>query len=131
MSLPSISSRQRRASAWAALTATLAAALLVACGGGAADPGTAAPSSPTATVYAAGPITGFGSVIVNGVRFDDTSASITDDDGKTMAESQLRLGMPESLTDVFQGLLLYTLLGCDTLIAYRIKSTWSNKEGVK
>lgn len=96
MTLPSISSRQRRASAWAALTATLAAALLVACGGG-ADTGTATPSSPTATVYAAGPITGFGSVIVNGVRFDDTSASITDDDGKAMAESQLRLGMQAEL----------------------------------
>ncbi|QDL38814.1 ABC transporter permease [Rhodoferax sediminis] len=45
--------------------------------------------------------------------------------------AQSRLGLPKSLTDVFQGLLLFTLLGCDTLIAYRIKSTWSNKEGVK
>lgn len=97
MTLPSTSSRQRRTSAWAALTATLAAALLAACGGGAADPGTTTPASPTATVYAAGPITGFGSVIVNGVRFDDTSASITDDDGKAMAESQLRLGMQAEL----------------------------------
>ena len=43
--------------------------------------------------------------------------------------AQSRLGLPKSLTDVFQGLLLFTLLGCDTLIAYRIKSTWSNKEG--
>ncbi|OOG52107.1 ABC transporter permease [Polaromonas sp. C04] len=45
--------------------------------------------------------------------------------------AQSRLGLPKSLTDVFQGLLLFTLLGCDTLIAYRIKTTWSNKEGVK
>ena len=45
--------------------------------------------------------------------------------------AQSRLGLPKSLTDVFQGLLLFTLLGCDTLIAYRIKSTWMKKEGVK
>jgi simple sugar transport system permease protein len=35
--------------------------------------------------------------------------------------AQSRLGLPKSLTGVFQGLLLFTLLGCDTLIAYRIR----------
>lgn len=35
--------------------------------------------------------------------------------------AQSRLGLPKSLTGVFQGLLLFTLLACDTLIAYRIK----------
>ncbi|MDP3135040.1 MAG: ABC transporter permease [Burkholderiaceae bacterium] len=34
-----------------------------------------------------------------------------------------RLGLPKSLTGVFQGLLLFTLLACDTLIAYRIRFT--------
>jgi len=29
--------------------------------------------------------------------------------------------LPKSLTGVFQGLLLFTLLACDTLIAYRIR----------
>ena len=33
--------------------------------------------------------------------------------------AQSRLGLPKSLTGVFQGLLLFTLLACDTLIAYR------------
>jgi len=33
------------------------------------------------------------------------------------------------LTGVFQGLLLFTLLACDTLIAYRIKRTVSVKAG--
>jgi simple sugar transport system permease protein len=37
--------------------------------------------------------------------------------------AQSRLGLPKSLTGVFQGLLLFTLLACDTLIAYRIKWT--------
>ena len=34
--------------------------------------------------------------------------------------AQSRLGLPRSITGVFQGLLLFTLLACDTLIAYRI-----------
>ncbi|AMO22351.1 ABC transporter permease [Ramlibacter solisilvae] len=33
--------------------------------------------------------------------------------------AQSRLGLPKSLTGVFQGLLLFTLLACDTLVAYR------------
>lgn len=35
--------------------------------------------------------------------------------------AQSRLGLPKSLTGVFQGLLLFTLLTCDTLIAYRVR----------
>ncbi len=35
--------------------------------------------------------------------------------------AQSRLGLPKSLTGVFQGLLLFTLMGCDTLIAYRVR----------
>src|SRR5262249_22089859 len=33
--------------------------------------------------------------------------------------AQSRLGLPKSLTGVFQGLLLFALLACDTLIYYR------------
>jgi general nucleoside transport system permease protein len=35
--------------------------------------------------------------------------------------AQSRLGLPQSLTGVFQGLLLFTLLACDTLIGYHIR----------
>ena len=35
--------------------------------------------------------------------------------------AQSRLGFPKSITGVFQGLLLFSLLACDTLVAYRIK----------
>jgi len=35
--------------------------------------------------------------------------------------AQSRLGLPKAITGVFQGLLLFALLACDTLIAYRIK----------
>lgn len=36
--------------------------------------------------------------------------------------AQSRLGLPKSLTDVFQGLLLFSLLACDTLIDYRVRN---------
>ncbi|TSE19225.1 Branched-chain amino acid transport system / permease component [Tepidimonas alkaliphilus] len=35
--------------------------------------------------------------------------------------AQSRLGLPKSITGVFQGLLLFALLACDTLIQYRIR----------
>ncbi|MHB1249184.1 MAG: ABC transporter permease [Polaromonas sp.] len=35
--------------------------------------------------------------------------------------AQSRLGLPKSITGVFQGLLLFNLLACDTLIAYQFK----------
>ena len=35
--------------------------------------------------------------------------------------AQSRLGLPKSITGVFQGLLLFALLACDTLVAYRIQ----------
>ena len=42
--------------------------------------------------------------------------------------AQSRLGLPKSITGVFQGLLLFTLLACDTLVAYRLR--WvRRKEG--
>jgi simple sugar transport system permease protein len=37
--------------------------------------------------------------------------------------AQSRLGLPKSLTGVFQGLLLVTLLAADTLIHYRVRRT--------
>jgi ABC-type uncharacterized transport system permease subunit len=35
--------------------------------------------------------------------------------------AQSRLGLPKSLSGVFQGLLLFTLLACDTLVNYRVR----------
>ena len=67
----------------------LAVGVLVACGGG----GSAGSTSPTASSFAAGPITGFGSVIVNGVRFDDSSAQVDDDDAVAHTRGDLKLGM--------------------------------------
>ena len=58
------------------------------CGGGVDSGGTGAQAS-----SASGPITGFGSVIVSGVHFDDSRASITDADGNTRTRDSLKLGM--------------------------------------
>jgi hypothetical protein len=44
-------------------------------------------------VIAIGPITGLGSIIVNGIRFDDSSAVVTDTNNKTTDASRLGLGM--------------------------------------
>ncbi len=35
--------------------------------------------------------------------------------------AQSRLGLPKSITGVFQGLLLFSLLACDTLMAYKVR----------
>jgi hypothetical protein len=67
----------------------LVAAALAGCGGG-GDGGVGTGGTGT---YAAGTITGFGSVIVNGIRFDDSSASVVDDDDAARSRDALKLGM--------------------------------------
>jgi hypothetical protein len=67
------------------------ATMLAACGGGGSDSSSGSTNGTTA--FASGPITGFGSVIVNGVRFDDSSARITDDDDMSLSRDELHLGM--------------------------------------
>ena len=72
--------------------AVAATALLVACGGGGSDSGGTAGES----VYQ-GTISGFGSVIVNGVRFDDSAARVTVDDA-VVSVGALKLGMRADVT---------------------------------
>jgi len=69
--------------------AVAATSLIVACGGGVDTGGTGAP----AQSYSAGRISGFGSIIVNGVHFDESAASIVDQDGVSRSRSELKLGM--------------------------------------
>ena len=76
------------------ITAVAAALALVAgCGGGSPDSSPVAAGAATATAYTEGTLNGFGSIIVNGVRFDETSASVTDDGGVQRTASSLKLGM--------------------------------------
>jgi hypothetical protein len=83
---PSYSYLQSRQPGW--FTALFIALVLAACGGGVDSGGTGAPAS-----SASGPITGFGSVIVNGVHYDESRANISDADGRVLHSDDLRLGM--------------------------------------
>ena len=76
----------------------MAVALLVAgCGGGggATDGGTAssppAATGSTKTMFVTGAIAGFGSVIVNGVRYDTESAQVSIED-KPATAGELKVG---------------------------------------
>jgi len=66
-----------------------ALALLGGCGG--VDSG--GTGTGAAATYVIGPITGFGSIIVNGVRYDDASARVEDEDGNLRSRDELALGM--------------------------------------
>lgn len=73
---------------WSRVLRTVACALALAgCGGGVESGGTGAP------VFASGTITGFGSIVVGSVHFDDSRASVTDADGGARSRDDLRLGM--------------------------------------
>ena len=78
-------------------TALASALALAGCGGGGSDGGStvAGVTSGGTGSFATGAITGFGSIIVGGVRFDDSKAiSVLDiDDDNTDLRSQLKLGM--------------------------------------
>lgn len=56
------------------------------CGGGVGTEG-------TGDGYAQGTISGFGSIFVNGVRYDDSGAAVLDGDGNAHTRDDLRLGM--------------------------------------
>lgn len=77
---------------------TLVAALVAACGG--VDSGG---TGQTAQTSSAGRISGFGSVIVNGVRFDDTRATVVDEDGVAHTRADLKLGMVVDITGELRG----------------------------
>ena len=77
-------------SAWSyARVGLLIAAFVAGCGGGVDSGGTGSPAS----AFASGPITGFGSIIVDGVHFDDRVATVSDLDGNLRSRDDLRLGM--------------------------------------
>lgn len=99
-------------------TAAAASAMLAACGGGGGSEGTAGDNPPVAsdgTSYTQGPISGFGSVFVGGVRFDDSLAVCTDEDGNARDRSALKLG---TTVEIDGGLVNRTLASA---LALRIR----------
>src|SRR5262245_38649851 len=71
------------------LLGLLVLASLTSCGG--------VDSGGTGSSVAYGPVNGLGSIIVNGVRFDDSAASISDEDDRPVARDRLQLGVVTSV----------------------------------
>lgn len=59
--------------------------LAASCGGGVDSGGTGGSMT-------SGPIDGLGSIILNGIRFDDSTAQVADDEGNTVSRERLKLG---------------------------------------
>jgi Domain of unknown function (DUF5666) len=80
---------------WMAIVATAATALVAACGGGGGDEqaSSGGVTDEASVAWAAGPISGLGSIIVNGVRYDDSNARVEDDDGNVRGAAELKVGM--------------------------------------
>jgi hypothetical protein len=96
-----------------ALSVLMSLTLLTNCGGGVGTGGTGRALS----TVAVGPINGYGSIIVNGVRFDDRYAVIQNDDGSVRSRGDLKLGM---VTEV-DGVDLTTFAGKQSATASSIR----------
>ena len=90
---------------WRPLAVMLtAAALAVGCGGGGGVDTGGTGSTGSTTAFSSGRISGFGSIIVNGIRFDDSTARVLDDEGVEHVRGELKLGM---VTDVIAGAVTF------------------------
>lgn len=73
-----------------------AAGLLSACGGGGGGSGAA--TKPNAVTLSSGTISGLGSIVVNGVRYETVGAQVVDaDDGSKAITTPMRIGMTVSV----------------------------------
>lgn len=71
-----------------------AAGLLSACGGG----GGGSAANTNAAALSSGTISGLGSIVVNGVRYETVGSQVLDaDDGNTAITTPLRIGMTVSV----------------------------------
>jgi Domain of unknown function (DUF5666) len=86
----------------------LAAAFLLLAGCGGVDSGGTGVGQSGQPTYAAGPITGFGSIVVNGVHYDESMAEVVDDEGLLRSRDDLKLGM---LTEVFASAVVSSATG--------------------
>jgi Domain of unknown function (DUF5666) len=76
--------------------------LLSGCGSGGGGAATGTGGAASGSSAASGTITGFGSVIVNGKRFDTSGSSFVVD-GQAGSQSDLKLGMTVTVTGSFNG----------------------------
>ena len=88
--------------AWRPLTASLTlatAALLSACGGGGDGGSDSTTVTPTVTPssFIVGTVTGFGSIFVDGIKYENDTAQVFDD-GDSVSKDTLKLGMVVSVS---------------------------------
>lgn len=81
---------QRSLAAWCA---GLTLVLLSACGGGAGGEGVAGVNSGGTGSHSNGPVTGFGSIVVNGIHFDQRLAEVTGPNNERLLPDDIKLGM--------------------------------------
>jgi hypothetical protein len=74
---------------WFTLLQLLVLGALTSCGG--------VDSGGTGASLSYGPINGLGSIIVNGVRYDDSNATVADEDGALLPRSRLQFGVTTSV----------------------------------
>lgn len=70
----------------------LCALLMSGCGGGGSSVASGVGSGGTGS-YTSGPVTGLGSIIVNGIRYDVDSAAVNSEDDSSLNNAGLKLGM--------------------------------------
>lgn len=87
---------------------------IAACGGVESGGGSGAPLA-----YSQGSITGFGSIVVNDIHFDESGASILADDGSMLQAADLKLGMS---VEVESG-AIDSVAGTATATAVRLHSS--------
>ncbi len=90
--------RHHLRASWLTLALGAGVCVLASCGGGvggqASNTGTGGGVGSGGTgSYTNGPISGLGSIIVNGVRYDVSKATVKSDDGSAVLPSELNLGM--------------------------------------
>jgi hypothetical protein len=93
---PTLQYLQQRLKGLVAGAALVAVAVIAACGGGTNTAGVGSGGTGAFSAYSEGIITGFGSVIVNGLRYDDTTAIVRDEQG-LRSRNDLKLGMVVTL----------------------------------
>jgi len=113
------------------LALALAAALAAGCGGGGgSDVGSGGTGAP-ASAFAQGPISGFGSIVVNGVHFDDSQASISDEDGHVLTSDDLHLGTTVDLqgSDDHSGEVHASVIHVRTDLVGTVTAAWDPATG--
>jgi Domain of unknown function (DUF5666) len=108
----------------------LSTLILAACGGGGDGSSASNGVGVGGTGSAAGPVTGFGSIIVNGVRFDDSRASIkTDDDASTTVKLGAMVEVNSGSIGALDDTGLSNATASQIVVASTLKGKVSNKVG--